>query len=65
MIENDRISEDAKVRLVLLYALRYERMPNNQIKSLIDMLDSVGVSEKKSAVSWLYPLMEDPSVQSI
>lgn len=50
MIENPQISEDAKVRLVLLYALRYERMPNNAIKSLISLLDRVGVPEKKSAV---------------
>ena len=51
MLEDHNISEDAKVRLVLLYALRYERTPNNAIKSLIDMLDHVGVSEQKSAVS--------------
>lgn len=51
MLESDHISEDAKVRLVMLYALRYERMPNNGVRSLIDLLDRVGVSEKKSAVS--------------
>ncbi|KAI9493739.1 Sec1-like protein [Zychaea mexicana] len=50
MLESDQIAEDAKVRLVLLYALRYERTPNNAIKSLIDLLDRVGVSEKKSAL---------------
>ena len=51
MLEDHNISDDAKVRLVLLYALRYERTPNNAIKSLLNMLDHVGVSEKKSSVS--------------
>ncbi|KAI8149356.1 Sec1-like protein [Fennellomyces sp. T-0311] len=50
MLESDHIAEDAKVRLVLLYALRYERSPNNAIKSLIDLLDRVGVNEKRSAL---------------
>jgi vacuolar protein sorting-associated protein 45 len=51
LIENPNINEDAKIRLVLLYALRYERLQNNAIKSLIDLLDRVGVNERKSAVS--------------
>lgn len=50
MIEDHTISDPSKIRLVLLYALRYERMPNNAIKSLVDLLDNVGVSEKYSAV---------------
>ncbi|KAI8369636.1 Sec1-like protein [Radiomyces spectabilis] len=50
LIENEQISDDAKVRLVLLYALRYEKAPNNSIKSLVDLLDQVGVSEQKSAL---------------
>lgn len=50
LIENPQIDEDSKIRLVLLYALRYERMANNAVKSLIDLLDRVGISEKKSAL---------------
>ncbi|KAI8335084.1 Sec1-like protein [Chlamydoabsidia padenii] len=50
MIEDHGISDTAKIRLVLLYALRYERMPNNSIKSLVDLLDNVGVSEKYSSL---------------
>ncbi|CDS02676.1 hypothetical protein LRAMOSA00081 [Lichtheimia ramosa] len=50
MIERSNISEDAKIRLVLLYTLRYERMQNNNIKSLVDLLDRAGVSERKSAL---------------
>ncbi|KAJ8660388.1 hypothetical protein O0I10_003845 [Lichtheimia ornata] len=50
MIERSDISEDAKIRLVLLYTLRYERMQNNSIKTLVDLLDRAGISEKKSAL---------------
>ncbi|KAI8975455.1 Sec1-like protein [Mycotypha africana] len=50
LIESPTIDEDSKVRLVLLYALRYERMSNNMIKSLIGLLDKVGVNERKSAL---------------
>jgi vacuolar protein sorting-associated protein 45 len=50
LVESPHIDEDAKMRLVLLYALRYERMANNAVKSLIDLLDRVGVSERKSSL---------------
>ncbi|KAI7886716.1 Sec1-like protein [Lichtheimia hyalospora FSU 10163] len=50
MIERSDIAEDAKIRLVLLYTLRYERMQNNSIKTLVDLLDRAGISEKKSAL---------------
>ncbi|KAI8976487.1 Sec1-like protein [Pilobolus umbonatus] len=49
-LDNPGLSEDAKLKLVLLYALRYERMSNNAIKGLIEHLDRIGVSEKKSAL---------------
>ncbi|ORX98635.1 Sec1-like protein [Basidiobolus meristosporus CBS 931.73] len=45
MIENSRISDRAKVRLVLLYALRYEKSPNNAITTLIELLHRNGISE--------------------
>lgn len=59
LIETPGIDEDSKVRLVLLYALRYERMANNAIKALIASLDRAGVSERKSAVSWLSYELKD------
>lgn len=58
LIESPNIAEDAKVRLVLLYALRYERLANNSVKSLIDLLDRVGISERKSAVSIIFPTLK-------
>ncbi|CEP11802.1 hypothetical protein [Parasitella parasitica] len=50
LIESPQIDQDSKVRLVLLYALRYERMANNSVKALVDLLDRAGISEKKSAL---------------
>ena len=44
------MTEEAKVVLVLLYALRYEKAPNNSIKTLVDLLDRYGVSEHASSV---------------
>jgi hypothetical protein len=54
LIQTPQIPEEAKIRLVLLYALRYEKMSSNAIKTLIESLDNVGVSERKSAVSNIY-----------
>jgi hypothetical protein len=51
LVGSENVTEDAKIVLVLLYALRYEKAPNNAIKSLIDQLDRYGVSEYKSSVS--------------
>ncbi|CAO3635764.1 unnamed protein product [Cunninghamella blakesleeana] len=50
IVENQHIPDEAKVRVILLYALRYERMQNNAIKSLVDLMDSVGISEKYSTL---------------
>ncbi|RKO89161.1 Sec1-like protein [Blyttiomyces helicus] len=47
MIERTNIPEDSKVRLVLLYALRYERSQSNSIGALKELLLRSGVSEKK------------------
>ncbi|KAK9470886.1 Sec1-like protein [Dipodascopsis tothii] len=41
----DELPHDVKVRLVALYGLRYERMPNNAFGSLCGMLASLGVSD--------------------
>lgn len=47
IIGNGKVSEDNKLRLVLLYALRYEKSPSNQIGVLMDYLRKVGVSDRK------------------
>ncbi|CAG8475057.1 3843_t:CDS:10 [Funneliformis mosseae] len=47
LIANPKVSDDSKIRLTLLYSLRYEKSPNNDIFSLIDLLRHHGVSEHK------------------
>lgn len=41
LLGDEIIQNDAKLRLVLLYALRYERHPQNALPVLLSMLDSV------------------------
>ncbi|KAL1916515.1 uncharacterized protein VTP21DRAFT_5706 [Calcarisporiella thermophila] len=47
LIENPKVSDDSKVRLVILYALRYEKSPNNSVSTLLDMLAQNGIAEHK------------------
>ncbi|XP_076242830.1 vacuolar protein sorting 45 isoform X2 [Calliopsis andreniformis] len=46
LINNQQIREIDSVRLVMLYALHYERYANNDINGLLSLLKSKGVSEK-------------------
>jgi len=41
-ISSPQFSVDSKLRLVALYALRYERHPSNQIPILLDLLTAAG-----------------------
>ncbi|KAG9296244.1 hypothetical protein G9A89_014836 [Geosiphon pyriformis] len=56
LIQSTGVSEDSKIRLVLLYALRYEKSQNNSIASLIDLLHRNNVSEQK--ISLIQSMME-------
>ncbi|KAJ1570115.1 vacuolar protein sorting-associated protein 45 [Nowakowskiella sp. JEL0078] len=47
IIEKQSIPEDFKVKIVILYALRYEKSPNNSTPVLLDLLARNGVSDKK------------------
>ncbi|KAJ1569096.1 vacuolar protein sorting-associated protein 45 [Cladochytrium tenue] len=47
LIAESKISDEEKVRLVTLYALRYEKSSANQTVVLVDLLRKAGVSEKK------------------
>lgn len=53
LIENPKVTESCKLRLVLLYALRYEKSPQNSIVALIDLLQKHGVSERRTAVCFV------------
>ncbi|RKO96226.1 Sec1-like protein, partial [Caulochytrium protostelioides] len=47
LLETPGIPDSAKLRLVLLYALRYERHPNSALPQLTDALARGGLSEGK------------------
>lgn len=53
LLSDPRVPEEAKVRLALLYVLRYETTGANRITAMADLLDNVGVSDRKSAVSFI------------
>ncbi|KAG1051193.1 hypothetical protein G6F43_006590 [Rhizopus delemar] len=50
LLANPRVDENAKLRLGLLYALRYETTGASRITAMADSLDSVGVDERKSTL---------------
>ena len=54
LLENDRIDHEYKVRLVMLYALRYEKMVGHQLAALTDSLKRQNVSEEKLSVRTVY-----------
>ena len=51
MLKRDDVQNKDAVRLVMLYALRYERHTNNDIASLTQALARRGVSESDRRVS--------------
>ena len=42
LIQSPTVSEESKLRLVALYAIRYERNPNNSLPVLLDLLSAAG-----------------------
>jgi len=51
MLISPKISSENKVRLVLLYALRYEKNPSNELSKLIDILSSQQVPSQQ--IMWI------------
>ncbi|KAF9161151.1 vacuolar protein sorting-associated protein 45 [Actinomortierella ambigua] len=49
LISSPKVNDASKIRLVLLYALRYERFQGNALSSLIDLLYRNGLSERDIA----------------
>ncbi|KAL2911852.1 vacuolar protein sorting-associated protein 45 [Polyrhizophydium stewartii] len=47
LINDPNMSDDAKLRLALLYALRYEKLPGNALSGVVSALQSSGMSERK------------------
>uniref|UniRef100_A0A8C7ZBV9 Vacuolar protein sorting-associated protein 45 n=1 Tax=Oryzias sinensis TaxID=183150 RepID=A0A8C7ZBV9_9TELE len=54
LLQNPRISELDAVRLVMLYALRYERHSSSILPSLMEDLNRRGVSERHRTLCWTY-----------
>ena len=51
VIQNPSVPGDSKIRLVALYALRYERNPNNALPVLLDLLTTIAnLSSNKLAI---------------
>ena len=51
VIQEPAVPADNKIRLVALYAIRYEKTPNNALPVLLDLLTTVaGISSRKLAV---------------
>ncbi|TMS01367.1 Vacuolar protein sorting-associated protein 45 [Larimichthys crocea] len=55
LLQNPRLSELDAVRLVMLYALRYERHSSNMLPALMDELSRRGVSERHRKVALSAP----------
>ena len=52
-INNDQVSDLDLIRMVLLYALRYERHSSNDVAGLVNMLNRRGVSEHYRRVRYM------------
>ncbi|KAJ1020119.1 hypothetical protein NDA16_004399 [Ustilago loliicola] len=49
-IESPKITHDAKIRVAILYALRYQKLPSNQIQKVVQDLLKAGVPESRAAL---------------
>ncbi|XP_033224580.1 vacuolar protein sorting-associated protein 45 [Belonocnema kinseyi] len=62
LINDARVRDKDATRLVMLYALHYEKHTNNDITGLLDMLKKRGVSEKYTKL--VYSVLEYSGVHS-
>lgn len=51
MLQSPRIPANNKLRLAILYALRYQKLASNAITSVVDALIQNGVSADRARVS--------------
>lgn len=58
IIENPGILPVNKLRLAMLYALRYQRNSSNAIPSVVELLKKNGVSENESKVSRMMDMVD-------
>ncbi|KAG5439375.1 hypothetical protein PCK2_000824 [Pneumocystis canis] len=58
MLIQSSISNTNRIKLVLLYALRYEKHPNNALSSLLQSLAHLGVTSGEFSVTIVHTLLE-------
>lgn len=51
MIDSPDIPNDSKLRIAILYALRYQKLPSNAINQIVQQLIKVGIENHRAAVS--------------
>lgn len=57
LLQNPRLTELDAVRLVMLYALRYERHSSSVLPALMDELSRRGVSERHRRVTMAFSVV--------
>lgn len=61
MLSDANVKPEAKLRLAILYALRYQKYSGNQITNVVDQLLKSGVEESRAAVSTEWDFLFLPS----
>ncbi|KAL9932469.1 hypothetical protein V8E36_008586 [Tilletia maclaganii] len=54
MIASEKVLPEAKLRLAILYALRYQKNPQNQILNMVKMLLDSGMEESRAALVFVF-----------
>ncbi|KAK0532023.1 vacuolar protein sorting-associated protein 45 [Tilletia horrida] len=54
MLASDKVFPEAKLRLAILYALRYQKNPQNQIMNIVKMLLDSGMEESRAALVFVF-----------
>lgn len=57
LLQNPRLTELDAVRLIMLYALRYERHSSSVLPALMDELSRRGVSERHRRVTMAFSVV--------
>ena len=59
LVSSDKVRQVDKLRLVMLYALRYESHSNNDLSGLVEALRRCGVAEEFRGVSFCLHSLHD------
>ena len=53
LLASPRVPQSSKLRLAILYALRYQKMPGNQISQVVDSLIQNGISADRARLVYV------------